>query len=125
MWNTRCSERIKEMKRRLRGRWVRDILAFRSRRNGDQGGTVFRDTSMAVERSANGQNETHENWKLPGQIPFSILEGETPGEAHLFRLDKHGRYTPSSGENETSQPGCRDECFIRRECVWYPRQLSW
>lgn len=65
---------------------------------------------MAVERSANAQNETHENWKLPGLIPLSILGGETPDEGDLFRLDKHGRYTPSSGENQTSQPGCGDKC---------------
>lgn len=54
----------------------------------DQGGTVFfKVTSMAVERSANGQNETHESWKVPVTIPFSSFEGETPKEGESFRLD--------------------------------------
>lgn len=79
-----------------------------SRRSRALGGTVFSDTSMVVERSANAQNETRENWKLPGLILLSILEGETPEEGDLFRLDKHGCFTPSSGENQTSQPGCGD-----------------
>lgn len=30
----------------------------------------FKVTSMAVERSANGQNETQESWKVPVKIPF-------------------------------------------------------
>lgn len=45
----------------------------------DQGGTVFKGTSKVVEKSADGQNETHENWKVPVKIPFSSFEGESPG----------------------------------------------
>lgn len=33
------------------------------------------------------KRKTHENWKLPEQIPFSSFEGETPKEGDVFRLD--------------------------------------
>lgn len=41
---------------------------------------VFKGPGMVVEKSADGQNETHENWKVPVKIPFSSFEGQSPKE---------------------------------------------
>lgn len=47
----------------------------------------FKGTSTVVEKSADGQTETHENWKVPVKIPFSSFEGESPKEGDTVRLD--------------------------------------
>lgn len=89
MGNTRFRQRIRNSKDVLgEGGYVIN-WPFRSGGGGeeqeekierDQGGTVFKGTSKVVEKSADGQNETHENWKVPVKIPFSSFEGESLGE---------------------------------------------
>lgn len=55
---------------------------------------VFKGTSMAVEKSADGQNETHENWKVPVKFPFPVLKGGSPEEGGFSQVSLP--QTPSS-----------------------------
>lgn len=88
MGNTRFCERIKNSKDVLGdGGYMINWPFGGEQKEKRQGETVFKGTTMVVEKSAEGQNETHENWKVPVKIPFSSFEGESPKERDAGRLD--------------------------------------
>lgn len=91
MGNTRFCERIKNSKDVLGDGGYMINWPFggeqKEKIERDQGGTVFKGTTMVVEKSAEGQNETHENWKVPVKIPFSSYKGESPKERDSIILD--------------------------------------